>query len=160
MTTVKTIQAIHQAFEKDARAVLRVVRKKFPEARIASGCPADVAGLSDIDVLVFREGAKERWIQKRMQGREVNILVTGDETRKRALAHREWELREMRVSVLNSVEATCEYKRQGLKTEEAWCKACDLTILSGDDVYTTIADAQEITPRPQLLAGVQEYSFY
>ena len=136
-------QIIHQAFEKDARAVLRVVRKKFPEARIASGCPADVKGLSDVDILVFREGAKERRLLQHLEGREVNILITGDESRKRSLIHRTVELRLMRQDQ-DDLQRAVELKRLGFNSEAAWAKAMGPAWEWGMDPYDTLVRAFEL----------------
>lgn len=148
------INHMHLAFEREAREVLGEIRKTMPEARIASGAPADVKGLSDIDILVFRPGADEARMQKRIKGREVNILITGDPIRRRALAHREWELREMRYCAAHDpqlLDVVVNLKRGGLSTEAAWCVASWPE--SCDDPYEVVALAQEVTPRRRLLAG-------
>jgi hypothetical protein len=141
---------IHQAFERDARSILRVVRKKFPEARIASGCPADVRGFSDVDILVFREGADEKRVQRRIERREVNILITGNPQRKRSLDHRLVEL-VMARSRPQALREVAALKSEGMKTEAAWAKA--LSLHEGDP-YDAVAEiAQEW--RQQRADGLQ-----
>lgn len=142
---------VHQAFERDARSILSVIRTEFPEARIASGAPADISGLSDVDILVFRDGATEQRVYRKMDGRDVNILITGDRERKRSLVHRAYELYALRDASPEELEFVVEAKRGGRSTEAAW----SLLLLEYDpeDAYDFIVAMWRGFNGPFLLTG-------
>ena len=140
----------HQTFERDARACLRVIKQTYPEARIASGCPADCGHKSDVDILVFRPDVdKEKRITKRLKGREVNILITGDPARRRSLDHRVVELVLARHRHHLLKEVIFLKTEEGMKTEEAWCSAIGITEM---DPYDGVSDIAKTWRQRRILA--------
>lgn len=121
-----------------AREALRLVKNAgYTSARIASGWPA--SGSSDIDILVYenhRSEDQEERVTFFCQGREVNVLISGDARRLRSLRHRLVEIRATKTESPETVAQVVRMKVAGVKTEKAWQQALGL---KGECCYTAVA---------------------